>query len=389
MPRIREVFLTSLRLGCVSFGGPVAHLGYFKEAFVDRRNWLSEARFTELLALCQFIPGPASSQLNFAIGRERGGLAGGCAAWLGFTLPSALLMIAFAYGLVAFGGRGAGFVDGLLVAAVAVVAKAVHGLATKLCPDVRRLGLALASMGLVVSVPGSLIQLGAILIGGAVGFFAFRDAAEGVAANRSPEAWEAVGRIVPPIFLFVVLLGLSLVIAPVSPAGILAEHYRAGALVFGGGHVVLPLLEDGIVGNGLVGEESFLAGYSAAQVLPGPLFTFSAFLGTVGSSFGPAWLGGLLALLAVFLPGILLLLGLLPVWARMRRSAGAQAALKGANAAVVGLLIAALIDPVWPSGIHNWTDFGVAVVAFFALQRWSAPPWLVVPLCGVVVWLLA
>jgi len=387
-PSLLEIFLTSLRLGCISFGGPVAHLGYFKEEFVSRRQWLTEERFAELLGLCQFIPGPASSQLNFAIGRERGGLAGGCSAWLGFTLQSAVLMIGFAYGLVAFGEEAAAFLDGLLVAAVAVVAKAVHGLATKLCPDVPRLALALGATGIVVVVPGSSIQVLSILIGGAVGLLAFRSKVDRAKSVETVEASGGLSRAMPPILMFVSLLAISFAVSPGSPVGIFAEHYRAGALVFGGGHVVLPLLEDGVVGNGLVAEGQFLAGYSAAQVLPGPLFTFSAFLGSVGSSFGPAWLGGVLALLAIFLPGMLLLLGLLPVWGRVRGNLRAQAALTGANAAVVGLLIAALIDPVWPSGIQSWADFGLAVAAFFALQRFKLPPWVVVPACGLIGWWL-
>jgi len=298
-------------------------------------------------------------------------------------------MVGFAYGLVAFGERAATIVDGLLVAAVAVVAKAVLGLAAKLCPDASRLALALGAAGLVTVVSGSSIQILAILLGAAAGLVAFRGKVEGAKATALSEEAIRLNRVLPPILLFVALLGGAFAMAPGSSSAIFAEHYRAGALVFGGGHVVLPLLEDGLVGNGLVAEAPFLAGYSAAQVLPGPLFAFSAFLGTTGSPFGPAWLGGLLALLAIFLPGMLLLLGLLPVWGRVRGNARAQAGLAGANAAVAGLLIAALIDPVWPSGIQTWADFGLAVAAFFALQRFKAPPWVVVPACGLVGWLLA
>jgi len=261
-------------------------------------------------------------------------------------------------------------------------------LATKLCPDGPRLALALVTAALVVVVSGAWIQIPAIFLGGVLGATVFRGKAGG-AARRIPVVESAKpNRAWPPFLLFAILLAVSLAVSPAAPAGVFAEHYRAGALVFGGGHVVLPLLEDGLVGHGLVEKESFLAGYSAAQALPGPLFTFSAFLGATGSPFSPAWLGGVLALLAIFLPGMLLLLGLLPVWGRVRGSVSARAALTGANAAVLGLLLAALIDPVWPSGIRSWVDFGLAVAAFAGLQRFRLPPWVVVPACGLAGWVL-
>lgn len=374
-----EIFLIYLRLGCLSFGGPVAHMGYFRDEFVHRRAWLDDARYAALLGLCQFVPGPSSSQLGFAIGWHRGGLNGACAAWLGFTLPSALIMIGFAYGLFTLGGTIDPLINGLLIAAVAIVTKATLGLGNKLCPDLPRLVIALVAAVLVLQLPGGFSQIGAILIGLLAGQFLpaapTEDSSLWVpAAQRTPGiAYAALGA-------YAILLATALLMI----GDLYALHYRAGALVFGGGHVVLPLLNDGVVAGGLVSEADFLAGYSAAQALPGPLFTLSAFLGTIGGDTQPAALGGLLALVSIFLPGMLLLIGFLPHWDRIRSLKRAQAGLAGANAAVVGLLLAALIDPVWTHGIRSFVNFGIGLAAFLALHCIKAPAWAVVLGCGLV-----
>lgn len=378
-----EIFVIYLRLGCLCFGGPVAHMAYFKDEFVNRRGWLDDARYAELLGLCQFVPGPSSSQLGFAIGLHRGGLTGACAAWLGFTLPSALLMIGFAYGLFALGTSIEATVHGLLIAAVAVVANASISLGNKLCPDLPRIAIAMLATVLALNLPGSLTQAGTILTGALLGQWLN-------SPEKLPHTHAASKYSIPPVILagslalYGLFLLMSLLIEPSVPGALYALHYRAGALVFGGGHIVLPLLNDTVVAGGLVPEGSFLAGYSAAQALPGPLFTLSAFLGTVGGGTTPAAIGGVLALIAIFLPGLLLLVGLLPYWDAIRHRVWAQAALTGANAAVVGLLLAAFIDPVWTHGIHSLTDFAIGLVAFFALYRDKAPAWLVVLSCGAL-----
>lgn len=381
---LRDIFFIYLRLGCISFGGPTAHLGYYKEAFVTKRQWLSEARFAELLNLCQFVPGPSSSQLGFAIGWHRGGIATACAAWLGFTLPSALLMIAFAYGLFSFGAQADPVIRGLLIAAVAVVAKAVLELGRKLCPDLPRLMIAVTGAALILLTANLYLQIVVILLGGVLGNLFFRkQIAQSTTKSETTQPTSKVAAITA-LSVFTTLLILSLFAGAQSPGGMFALHYKAGALVFGGGHVVLPLLNDGIVTGGLVSRSDFLAGYSAAQALPGPLFTFSAFLGTTGSPVSPAWLGGVGALIAIFLPGMLLLLGILPFWDRVRNRLWARAGLLGANAAVVGLLLAAFVNPVFTHGIHTWLDGLIAILAFVALYFFKRPPWMVVLSCGVI-----
>ncbi len=378
-----RIFLIYLRLGCISFGGPVAHMGYFKDEFVNRRKWLGEARYAELLGLCQFVPGPSSSQLGFAIGWQRGGLWGACAAWLGFTLPSAILMIGFAYGLFAVGEVAGGFIHGLLIAAVAVVANAVLGLGKRLCPDRPRILIALLCATLVFLVPNSLMQLATILLGALLGNALFHKSNPAQHESEKQATLAKRRTVIVALVLYAALLIVSLLLRASDPGAVYALHYRAGALVFGGGHVVLPLLHDSLVTGGLVPENNFLAGYSAAQALPGPLFTFSAFLGTIGSPISPRWLGGLGTLVAIFLPGMLLLVGLLPFWNRLRLRTWAQAGLTGANAAVVGLLLAAFIHPVWSHGIQSRLDFVIAAAAFSALYRYKLPAWLVVLGCGL------
>jgi len=383
-----RIFLIYLRLGCISFGGPVAHLGYFKDEFVNRRKWLSDARYTELLGLCQFVPGPSSSQLGFAIGWHKGGLPGACLAWLGFTLPSALLMIAFAYGLFAVGDSANAFVGGLLTAAVAVVANAVLGLGKKLCPDLPRILIALASTALILMIPSSWMQICVVLLGVCIGNLLFRKSAA-TPTEHAPQLSVAPLLVYVSLIVYCTLLGISIYInSSTAHASIYAANYQAGALVFGGGHVVLPLLENGLVPKFLT-ESNFLAGYSAAQALPGPLFTLSAFLGTASGTTQPYFLGGLGALIAIFLPGLLLLLGLLPYWNKLRDRPWAKAGLTGANAAVVGLLLAALINPVWPHGIHSLVDFTIGTIAFIALYRFKTSAWIVVLSCGIASALLS
>ncbi|MGC6424982.1 MAG: chromate efflux transporter [Lentimonas sp.] len=379
--RLFEIFWIYLRLGCLSFGGPVAHLAYFKGTFVTKRKWLTSAHFTELLGLCQFVPGPTSSQLGFAIGWHRGGLSGACAAWLGFTLPSAILMIAAAYGLFTLGASADALIRGLLIAAVAVVANAAIGLTKSLCPDIPRRLLVIASAAAALIVPTSWIQLAVVIAGLGIGSLCFDRPAQREHSQElliAVKPWAVYGCLAG----YSALLGLAILANNGGTnVSIYAAHYQAGALVFGGGHVVLPLLEQGLVPN-IVSEANFLAGYSAAQALPGPLFTLSAFLGTASESTEPLLLGGIGALIAIFLPGLLLLVVLLPTWHRLRTRAWAQAGLIGANAAVLGLLFAALFDPVIPHAIHSISDGLVAAVALLALYRFKMPAWSTVLMCG-------
>lgn len=383
-----QIFWIYLRLGCISFGGPVAHLGYFKDEFVNRRKWLSDERYTELLGLCQFVPGPSSSQLGFAIGWHKGGIVGASVAWLGFTLPSALLMIGFAYGLFIVGDSENAFIGGLLTAAVAVVANAVAGLGKNLCPDIPRILIAVVAATLVLLLPNSLMQIVAILFGVIAGNILFRKT-DTQASQPADQMSVSKLLVYGSLIAYTLLLCASIFINNSSShQSIYAVHYQAGALVFGGGHVVLPLLQEGMVPN-FLNDGSFLAGYSAAQALPGPLFTLSSFLGTASATTSPHWLGGLGTLIAIFLPGLLLLIGLLPFWNKLRDRQWAKAGLIGANAAVVGLLLAALINPVWPHGIQSLGDFILATVAFIALYRFKAPAWLIVLSCGLAGILIA
>lgn len=383
---VLEVLWIFLKLGCTSFGGPVAHLGYFRSAFVERRQWLSEAAYADLVALCQFLPGPASSQVGFAIGLGRAGIPGALAAWLGFTLPSAAAMLAFALGVGAVGDAlGGGWIGGLKLAAVAVVANALLGMARNLCPDRQRATFAVAALAVVVALPGVWGQVGAILAAGLAGRLFLTAQAEDGARGELPVA---VGRKVAVaclVLFFGLLAGLPVLAAfGAGPAlALLDAFYRAGALVFGGGHVVLPLLQAEMVPSGLVGADTFLAGYGAAQAVPGPLFTFAAFLGAASGGIG----AGLLALLAIFLPGCLLVIGTLPFWAELRAQSGMRGALMGVNAGVVGLLAAAFYDPVWTSAVHRPADFAVAAGAFLLLAVWKVSPVIVVvlgALAGIV-----
>ncbi len=374
------VFLIFLRLGLTSFGGPVAHLGYFRDEFVVRRHWLSERSYADLVALCQFLPGPASSQVGMALGLSRAGYAGALAAWLGFTLPSAIALILFALGIASYGdAMPAGVLHGLKVVAVAVVAQAVWGMARTLCPDVPRLSIMVAATCCVLLVPSAWGQVGVIIAAALIGLVAFRPQ-PGTAHEPLPISIRRRTGLLWLVLFSALLLGLPL-LASLFPGPLLAmvdAFYRAGSLVFGGGHVVLPLLQAEVVPTGWVDGDAFLAGYGAAQAVPGPLFTFAAFLGASMNQAPGGWLGGLVALLAIFLPSFLLVLGALPFWEQLRRNRRTQAALMGVNAAVVGLLLAALYQPVWTSAIHRPEDFGLALVALTALLFWKLPPWLVV-----------
>jgi chromate transporter len=381
----RLIFWVFLKLGLTSFGGPVAHLGFFREELVKRRRWLKEETYADLVALCQFLPGPASSQVGYAIGLMRGGNPGGLAAWLGFTLPSAILLIGFAYGVAALGDlQDAGWLQGLKIAAVAVVASAVWGMAVQLCPDRPRTTLAMLAAMAALAWPGSFTQILIIAAGGAVGWYLYREtAAMPVIDQQTPAFSRRLGLICLTAF-FALLFGLPLLAAAFTyaPLHILDSFYRAGSLVFGGGHVVLPLLQAEVVPPGWLGDDAFLAGYGAAQAVPGPLFTFAAYLGAAMSPGPGGWLGGLWALIAIFLPSLLLVQGVLPFWESLRRAPMAQAALRGTNAAVVGLLLAALYNPVWTKAIHDVPEFILGLAAFGLLHFWKTPPWLVVLLAS-------
>lgn len=382
------VLLIFLRLGLTSFGGPVAHLGYFHTEFVVRRQWLRERSYADLVALCQFLPGPASSQVGIALGLSRAGYGGALAAWAGFTLPSALLLMLFALGIAHYGETlPAGALHGLKIVAVAVVAQAVWGMARNLCPDVPRVTLMAIAACLVLLVPSVWVQVGVIMAGGMAGMLWFKP--------RQPEPHEvfpiAISRRAGVIWLSLfagLLAGLPLLAGLLqNPAmAMIDAFYRAGALVFGGGHVVLPLLQAQVVPPGWVSNDAFLAGYGAAQAIPGPLTSFAAFLGASFAEEPSGWLGGGIALVAIFLPSFLLVAGALPFWEQLRASARMQAALLGINAAVVGLLLAALYDPVWTSAIQAPRDVALALLALAALMFWKWPPWLVVLGSGLAGW---
>jgi chromate transporter len=380
-----EVLLVFLRLGLTSFGGPVAHLGYFRDEFVVRRRWLDEKAYADLVALCQFLPGPASSQVGLAIGLARAGYAGTLAAWSGFTLPSAIALVLFAYGVGALGdAAGFGWLHGLKVVAVAVVAQAVLGMMRTLAPDRARATLAVVAAVIVLAFPSPFGQVGAIVLGGLAGVLFLRGEPQGDHAPLPLTVSRATGAVFLAIF-FVLLIGLPLVATaiPSQTIQLIDAFYRAGSLVFGGGHVVLPLLQASVVPPGWVSNDAFLAGYGAAQAVPGPLFTFTAYLGAVSGPSPNGWIGATVCLLAVFLPSFLLVVGALPFWEELRRRPAAQAALRGVNAAVVGLLLAALYNPVWTAGILGPGDFALAVAAFLLLFMWQAPPWLVVVLSAL------
>jgi chromate transporter len=384
-----EVFIAFLRLGLTSFGGPVAHLGYFRQDIVERRGWLDEHAYLDLVALCQFLPGPASSQVGIGIGLTRAGYAGALAAWIGFTLPSAVVLVIFGLGVERFGlSRDAGWLHGLKIAAVAVVAQAVWGMASTMATGKTRATLAVAAAAIVLFVPTTAGQLGAIALGAVAGILLLQG------DRKTSEQALAVGvghrvAICCLVVFFALLIGLPLLAAavpgPSATGQAIADvnaFYRAGSLVFGGGHVVLPLLQAAVVPPGWVTNDAFLAGYGAAQAVPGPLFTFAAYLGAVMGPQPHGWTGAAICLAAIFLPSFLLVIGTLPFWQVLRTRPQAQAALSGVNAAVVGLLLAALYNPVWTSAIAAPRDVALAVAAFLLLAVWKLAPWLVVVLCA-------
>ena len=381
-----SIFLIFLRLGLTAFGGPVAHLGFFRETFVVRRRWLSDQAYADLLALCQFLPGPASSQVGLAIGLSRAGYRGAFAAWLGFTLPSAVALILCALSLARYGQTmPAGILSGLKIAAVAVVAQAVWGMAKTLCPDPFRLSImTLAACG-VLLLPGAGSHVTVIMLAGVLGWRWLRGDRETADSHLHVPVSRRAG--VVWLGLFATLLILLPIAAASTGHPAVAQFdafYRAGALVFGGGHVVLPMLQAEVVQSGWVAQDTFLAGYGLTQAVPGPLFTFAAFLGASMQTGPSGWIGGALCLAAIFVPAFLLVAGTLPFWQLVRHHPCAQGVLRGVNAAVVGLLLAALYDPVWTSAISTPADFALALVALIALAAWKLPAWAVVLGCAAV-----
>jgi chromate transporter len=381
--RVREVFTAFLKLGLTSFGGPIAHLGYFRDELVIRRQWLDETAYADLVALCQFLPGPASSQVGFSLGILRGnGLWGGFAAWFAFTMPSALILLAFAMGASAFTGPVAeGFLHGLKLVAVAVVAQAIWGMSRALTPDRARTGIALAAVAIVVFFVGSFGQIAAIALGACAGLWLCRGEVAPVSGRLNFPVTRRAGLIA--LVLFAAFLLIPPVIAAATSSqgvALFDAFYRSGAFVFGGGHVVLPLLQAQVVAPGWVTNEAFLAGYGLAQAVPGPLFTFAAYLGAVMNPPPNGLAGAVIGLVALLLPGMLLVYGTLPFWDSMRTRPAAQAAMRGSNAAVVGILGAALYHPVWTSAVRTPPDFALALAGFLLLTVWKMPPWIVVVL---------
>jgi chromate transporter len=382
-----EVLLAFGKLGVSCFGGPIAHIGYYREEFVVRRRWLDEHAYADLVALCQFLPGPASSQVGFSIGLMRGGYLGGLAAWIAFTIPSAIALVFFAYGANALQGPiGTGLLHGLKLVAVAIVAQAVWGMARTLAPDRERASIAAIAALIILFSTASVAQIGAIVLGGVAGLWFCRTAPPTAAdqGHFSVPVSRGVGLLALAAF-FILLGGLPILwtLSHSQGVALFDAFYRSGALVFGGGHVVLPLLREATVTPGWVSDDVFLAGYGAAQAVPGPLFTFAAYLGAVMKPLPNGVTGAIISLIAIFLPGLLVLMGTLPFWETFRRRARAQAMMRGVNAAVVGLLGAALYNPVWTSSVKGPGDFGIALVGFVLLTAWQMPPLVVVAISAL------
>ena len=370
-----EILMVSTRLGLTSFGGPVAHLGYFHEEYVRRRKWMDEKSYADLVALCQFLPGPASSQVGIGVGLMRGGLLGGLLAFIGFTLPSVLALIIFALILQGFDVADSGWIHGLKIVAVAVVAHAVLGMAQKLTPDLPRKSIALFALAATLLWQTAFTQVGVIIISGIVGYLIFKSHIAQDDSRMHFPISKGVGFVSLGLFFgLLILLPFMREVTNLNWVAMFDSFYRSGSLVFGGGHVVLPLLEREFVPTGWLSEEAFLAGYGAAQAVPGPLFTFAAYIGAVING----WQGGLLATAAIFLPAFLLILGTLPFWDALRRNSSISRALMGVNAAVVGILIAAFYHPIWTSTVKAPIDFVFAAVLFSMLVYWKLPPWVVV-----------
>ncbi len=380
----REVFSVFLKLGLTSFGGPIAHLAYFRSELNERRRWVTDRQFAQLVALCQFLPGPASSQVGFALGLHRAGLRGALAAFTAFTLPSAVLMVLFAYGTTLFDGTvGQGLISGLKIVAVAIIAQAVLGMARNLTPDATRASIAVIAALCALLLSGTPGQLLAIVLGLVAGYFLCREPRSITAEKFEQPLVFSISRRTGIFCLGIfalLFLGLPILARSLGHGELLLfdAFYRAGALVFGGGHVILPLLQDAVVTSGWVSESQFLAGYGATQAVPGPMFTFAAYLGTI-STVGPGGVfGAAIALAGIFLPGLLLLLGVLPLWNMLLQRAWAKAVIRGANAAVVGILAAALYSPVFTSAVHGPEDFSLGLLCFVLLVSWKCPPWCVV-----------
>jgi len=382
--RLFEVFTAFTKLGLTSFGGPIAHLSYFHDEFVKRRKWIDEHAYADLVALCQFLPGPASSQVGMAIGLSRAGYIGAVVAWIAFTLPSALILVLFGLGVSKF-HLDHSWLHGLKVVAVAVVAQAIWGMAVKLCPDKTRATIAVVAAAITAMTTSAIVQLFVILLGGVVGIVFLRKHQELPHVPMKSKVGHTAGGVL--LFLFAALLIFLPIAASQSreqSIKLFDSFYRAGSLVFGGGHVVLPLLQAGVVPTGWVSNEMFMAGYGAAQAIPGPLFSLSAYLGAVSKVSPAGWLGAAICLIAAFLPSFLLIVGVLPFWEKIRRHSEMRYAMQGINAAVVGLLLSAFYSPVWTSAIFNPKDFALATICFLLLVFWAVPSWIVVLLSAVV-----
>ncbi|MBP2239695.1 chromate transporter [Cytobacillus eiseniae] len=370
-----EILLVSTRLGFSSFGGPVAHLGYFHEEYIRRRKWMDEKSYADLVALCQFLPGPASSQVGIGIGVMRAGVLGGIVSFIGFTLPSVIALIFFALLLQGFDIGDAGWIHGLKLVAVAVVGHAIIGMSQKLTPDLNRKAIALFALVCTLFWPSVFTQVGVILFAALIGFILFKEKENSIESQMYFPISRKVGIVCLTLFFgLLVCLPILREITSLSWIAMFDSFYRSGSLVFGGGHVVLPLLEREFVPTGWVSDRAFLTGYGAAQAVPGPLFTFAAYLGTVMNG----WIGGLLATVAIFLPAFLLILGALPFWDTIRKNNKMKGALSGVNAAVVGILISAFYDPIWTSSILSSIDFAIAAILFSMLVFWKLPPWIIV-----------
>ncbi|KRE25076.1 chromate efflux transporter [Paenibacillus sp. Soil522] len=385
-----EVFWTACKLGLTSFGGPIAHIGYFRDEYVVRRQWLNERAFADLVALCQFLPGPASSQLGMAIGAGRAGIIGAIAAWIGFTLPSAILMIAFAYGADVILLGDAGWLQGLKLAAVAIVAQAVWSMSRTLAPDRLRGTLALGAAGMAILLPGMWGQLLPLLLCAGIGFVLLKPQEETAVNGKDQNAPRTTGRVaaVCMLVLFFLLLFLLPLLSRWTGSALLSfidGFFRAGSLVFGGGHVVLPMLEDAFLGTGVnqLTNDQFMSGYGAVQAVPGPLFTFAAYIGAAIQDGRMRIVYAGIALAAIFLPSFLLLIGALPYWESLKKNRAAQAALKGVNAGIVGILLAALYDPIFVDTVKTSIQFVFVIVLFIFLQLWKRPPWQAVLLAAI------
>ncbi len=375
-----EILLVSTKLGLTSFGGPVAHLGYFRDEYVKKRNWLDDRSYADLVALCQFLPGPASSQVGISIGMVRGGIVGGVLSWVGFTMPSVIALIIFAYVLQGFDAADSGWIHGLKIVAVAVVAQALIGMGKNLTPDRTRITMAVIAAFITLFYPSALGQILTIIIAGMIGYVLYKKVEMKPAEDMNITIRKSTG-IIAWVLFFGLLVGLPILrqAAPSLWISMIDTFYRVGSIVFGGGHVVLPMIEREVVPPGWVTDAEFLAGYGATQAVPGPLFTFAGYLGTVMAG----WQGAIIATIAMFFPSFLLVLGTLPFWNGLRRRPAFQAALMGINAAVVGILLAALYDPVWTSAIKGPADFALALGAFTLLVYWKVAPWLVVAAAAV------